>query len=59
MNKTCRYCVTEKPIEKFYRNAESKDGYQNKCISCDNKARTKRFKMHREIKEWSKGKPHE
>ena len=33
--KTCTYCKKKKPIEKFNKNASSKDKHASRCKSCE------------------------
>lgn len=32
--KTCAKCKTEKPVEKFARDARKRGGYSSRCLSC-------------------------
>lgn len=34
MNKVCKECGIEKPLDEFYKHKGMKDGHLNKCISC-------------------------
>ena len=35
--KKCSQCGLEKPLDDFYANAESRDGYSSMCKQCQNK----------------------
>jgi hypothetical protein len=47
-NKICKTCQSEKPIEKFYRNAKAKDGRSGVCAECcaKNSKRKNPFKYY-------------
>lgn len=36
--KRCSFCRLDKPFTEFYRSASKSDGYQSRCISCNNSA---------------------
>jgi hypothetical protein len=41
MNKTCSHCNSEKPIDQFYKHANSKDGFRQECKDCTKSANSK------------------
>ncbi len=58
MKKHCKYCNTTKPINLFYKRKAAKDGYQNRCKTCDDnkiKAYVKQPERHAQlIDRWRK-----
>ena len=46
---TCKTCGESKPINEFYRNFNSKSGYQNTCKYCIVEKRNKRTKKHKRV----------
>lgn len=42
--KVCKLCGKELPIEQFYHNSATKDGYDNKCKEC-RKLTVKAYKL--------------
>jgi hypothetical protein len=45
MNKVCKKCQAEKPIEEFRRSKNTKSGYTSPCLECSNKAQRERNKL--------------
>lgn len=48
MDKKCTKCKTIKPLEEFYRDKKSKDGYTSGCIICSEKFRRQPTVMFRQ-----------
>ena len=47
--KICSQCHEEKPIDEFYKNKNTKDGYHGQCKSCMNANNLEYVRTHREI----------
>lgn len=45
-NKTCRKCKETKPVEKFYKCSNNKDGLQYRCKACNKIARANWYKKN-------------
>jgi len=56
--KYCKHCNKDKPYSEFYKRKASKDGYQGRCKSCDDKKikqYLKQPKRHSQLlKRWRK-----
>ena len=48
-NKICRVCYGEKPLSDFHKRQDSKDGYRNECIICNNKKKLIYYIDNKEI----------
>tara|TARA_Y100000310_G_scaffold267837_1_gene280082 strand:- start:55 stop:705 length:651 start_codon:yes stop_codon:yes gene_type:complete len=46
INKTCKTCKIEKPVNMFYKNKNTPDGYQYSCSSCHREYRKKYNIVH-------------
>jgi len=44
MDKTCRVCGLEKPVNDFYRAAGMVDGYRSECKACNLAQRARRYR---------------